>query len=168
MTITKTLTIESNGRQIVFEVERTKKVTDNISYSDGWNINLGKQTIDSTYIRIIIDGVCKVSTSTAPHVITEQAYRGSYKSLIAKGVYGRVGDAYLTEVNYNKLMDLIVEAEAELETTEEFAAVKAKEDAEEAAKIAKAEKEVEHYHKMLDAGMCPKCGTWCYGDCEAN
>ena len=28
--------------------------------------------------------------------------------------------------------------------------------------------EAAHYDKLVENGLCPKCGTFCYGDCEAN
>ena len=33
----------------------------------------------------------------------------------------------------------------------------------------KDEQELAEYEERLaNSGLCPKCGTWCYGDCEAN
>jgi hypothetical protein len=33
----------------------------------------------------------------------------------------------------------------------------------------KEEQELAEYEEwMANSGLCPKCGTWCYGDCEAN
>lgn len=32
----------------------------------------------------------------------------------------------------------------------------------------RAEQERKHYEVLKQSGLCPKCGTWCYGDCEAN
>jgi len=33
----------------------------------------------------------------------------------------------------------------------------------------KEEQELAEYEERLaNSGLCPKCGTWCYGDCEAN
>jgi len=33
----------------------------------------------------------------------------------------------------------------------------------------KEEQELAEYEERMDnSGLCPKCGTWCYGDCEAN
>lgn len=168
MTITKTLIINSNGRKIEIEIERTKDVQDNISYADGWNINLGKKTVDSIYIRVFVDGICKTTAYNAPHIIAEQGYHKSYKDLKAKGVYARLGDVYLTETNYNKIMALIAEIDAEIKTTDEYKDVKAQEDAKEAIKVAAEKEAAERYQKLLDSGMCPKCGTWCYGECEAH
>lgn len=160
MTINKTLKIESNGRTIEIEIERTKEVQDDIAYADGWNINLGKKTVDSIYIQVYVDGVCKTETSSTPQIITD-------KNLIAKGAYAKIGNAYLTEINYNKIMALIAEIEAELEITEEYKEVESKEIAEEARKEAAYKANQKHYQKLLDSGMCPKCETWCYGDCGA-
>lgn len=161
MKITKTLTIETNGRKVEFKIERTKEVRDNISYADGWNINLGRKTVDSIYIQVFVDGIRKTTSYHAPHIITD-------KSLKAKGAYARVGDVYLTETNYNKVMEFIAEIEAEMEVTEEFKELKAQEEAKKARQEAAAIAAEEHYQKLLDSGMCPKCQSWCYGDCEAH
>jgi len=40
-----------------------------------------------------------------------------------------------------------------------LAEAKAKEESEELEKFE---------HSLVNSGICPKCGTWCYGDCEAN
>lgn len=56
-------------------------------------------------------------------------------------------------------------------TTEGIRALKALDNAERERK-AKAQEEAEaekyqHYRRLSDSGICPKCGTWCYGDCES-
>jgi len=44
----------------------------------------------------------------------------------------------------------------------------AEEKAEAERKEAEAEKqEIQRYKRLQRSGICPKCGTWCYGDCEA-
>lgn len=165
-TVTKSVTFESKGRTVEFKVERTKGVQDNISYADGWNISLGKETVDSIYIELIIDGKSQTTSYSAPSALATDSY--NYEELKAKGAYGTLGNAYLSEINYNRLVDLIEEAEAELGETEEYKAVKAVEAAKEENKIASEKAAIEQYQKLIDSGMCPKCESWCYGDCESH
>jgi len=43
----------------------------------------------------------------------------------------------------------------------------AKARAEAERKEAEAEKQaIQQYKRLRQSGLCPKCGTWCYGDCE--
>lgn len=167
MKITKKFSLVSkSGMTVEVQIERTKKIQDDISYADGWNINLGKKTVDSIYFKIFINGKYQTSSYTEPHVITEFGYGSDYKNLVSKGAYARLGDIYLSEVNYNKIIATIAEMDAELGTTEEFAEVKAQEDAKVAKKEATEKAAEEHYKELIASGMCPKCGTWCYGDCR--
>lgn len=164
MTITKTLEIKANGRTVEIQIEKTRELQDDISFADGWNINHGKKTVELTYITIKIDGVIKEKTHSVPFKIWKN------DPLRAKGAHGCVGDTYFGVDSYNKIMALIAEIDAELEAaeTEEYAEVKAQEIAEEATKAAKIEKEIAEYEKLIESGMCPKCGSWCYGDCELS
>ena len=169
MTITKIVTwTTAQGKNIEAKIERTIDICDNIAYADGWNVNLGKETIDLTTIKIYADGKC--ITSGKLSIISKEFYR-NYEELKAKGVYAKVGDAYIGKAHYDLIMAAIAEAEAEIaqnnELTEKFKEVRAQE-------IAKEEREIEEYNKSYKAykaelkrGLCPKCGTYCYGDCQA-
>jgi hypothetical protein len=44
----------------------------------------------------------------------------------------------------------------------------AKVDAEVAKKETESAAEQAHYSELRKSGLCPKCGSWCYGDCEAS
>lgn len=169
MKATKTITwTTKDGRSIEVILERTKEVRDNIAYADGWNVPLGKETVDMLDIEIKINGRHQGRTYHAPHIITEKAYKQHYNELVAKGVYARLGDVYINEEKYNMIMAALAEIDAELTDTPEYAEVKAVEDAKEAAEIKKLEAEAAEYKQMVKSGLCPKCGTWCYGDCEAH
>lgn len=157
-----------SGKQIEVKIEKRKGVADEIAYADGWNVNLGKKTEDSIYVEVFIDGKFTTRDYQAPHIITEQSYFKSYKDLKAKGVHARAGDAYIAEELYNLIMATITEMDAELGTTEEFEEVRAQEVAREAKKEAAYVARAEAYERDIKNGMCPKCGTWCYGDCQAH
>ena len=156
-----------SGKKVTVNIEITQDVQDDISYSDGWNINHGKKTVDTFSAKIIVDGRLIERTYTEPHVITRQAYRTSYDRMIAAGVFARIGDTYIKEDLYNLIMVAITEAKAEIaaNTTTEYKNVKTAEDQREAIAEAKLEAEAAEYQQLIDSGMCPKCGSWCYGDC---
>jgi predicted DNA binding protein len=169
MKATRTVTwISSNGKTVEVKIERNKKVEDNISYADGWNINLGKKTVDLLKIEVYMDGKYITYALHAPHVIDKNSYFKSYQELRDKGAYARLGNVYIGEENYNLVMAALTEIEAELTEAPEFEEVKAQEEAREAQKEAAFEAEITEYQRELKNGLCPKCGTYCYGDCEAH
>jgi hypothetical protein len=157
----KTLKLESSGKKIEIKIEKTKDVQMDIAYADGQGIPIGKKTVDRIHIQVYIDGKYKGDSYRAPYTIKD-------KDLISKGAYARVGDLYLGELAYAKVAALIAEMDTGIGTTEEYEQVKALEVAKEAAKAAAEKAEEEHYQRQINNGMCPKCGTWCYGDCKAN
>lgn len=112
-------------------------------------------------IEIKINGRHQGRTYHAPHIITEN-------ELVAKGVHARLGDTYVNEEKYNLIMEALAEIDAELTETPEYKEVKAAEEAKEAAELKKLEDAHDEYQRLLDSGMCPKCQSWCYGDCEAH
>jgi len=168
MKATRTATwTTASGKNIEVKIERTIDVQDNIAYADGYNVNLGKKTEDILCIEVRADGKFLTRDSHGPEIITERFYRKNYKDLKAKGVYARLGDAYINEEQYNLLTAAITEIDAELTPSPEFVAVKAQEIAKETRKETSDKAEAAHYASMVKSGLCPKCGTWCYGDCEA-
>jgi Rad3-related DNA helicase len=168
MKATKTITwAAKDGRTIEVIIERTKEVRDNIVDADGDKVNLGKETVDRLTIDVRAGGKLITRTSRKPEVLNEKFYR-NYKELRAKGVYARLGDAYINEGQYDMIMASLANIDAELTETPEYKEVKAAEEAKEAAEIKKLEDAAAEYKNMVKHGMCPKCGTWCYGDCEAH
>lgn len=72
-------------------------------------------------------------------------------------IYGSIGKLGLIAENLKKVKDAI----AELEQHPAWVAKQ--------AKIEKNQKEIaEMEAKRIANGYCPKCGSYCYGDCEAN
>lgn len=158
----------ATGKSIEVRVSITHDVKDKIVNLDGDVINMGKETFDSIEINLIVDETCAEIGRSVPKLVTEQGYRRDYDRLKAKGVYARLGDTYIGEELYNIIMSVIAEAEAEFGSDEEYTQVKADEEAREAQQAAQDKAADEHYAKQIKNGLCPKCGTYCYGDCEAN
>ena len=167
---TKTRTITGTtkaGQNVEIKITRTLRVQDKIGYADGWNINLGKEIIDQTKINMYVDGKYQTGAYRAPEKLTPSQFDRSAAQYIAMGGYARLGDAIIKEARYNEIMAAIAEMEAEL-TTPEVEQMKAEETARQQAAEAAADAEAAEYARQIKNGLCPKCRTYCYGDCEAN
>ena len=144
--------------EITINVERSVEME--TAYSDGWNVELGNKTYESLEITIYVNGKCKDSSRCKP-------YPTSNQEAIKKGAYASVGHTYMNEEKYNLIIEAIKEAEKEC-ISEEYLEVKAIEN--EKVKIDE-EKELESekkYQQALKSGLCPRCGTYCYGDCTSH
>jgi hypothetical protein len=168
MEATKTITTTKNGKDIEITITRTIDVRDKTVNADGHIINLGKETVDRVYIALKVNGKFVTRDYGAPSPITKAAYPKTYKELISKGAYARLGDGYIGEDIYNLIMAAIAELDADLAPSQEFEAVKAAEDAKTAAQDAADMAEYNRLEREIKNGLCPKCGTYCYGDCGAN
>lgn len=154
-----------DGKEVKVEITKTRSVYDEII--DGYH-NVGKKTSETFELKVYIGGKFVADSYTPPSIVTPELY-GNYKQMKAAGVYGHLAEKiYTNEENYNKVIVAIAELEAEVTGTEEFAQVKAQEDAREARKEAAAQAADEQYRLDIKNGMCPKCNSWCYGDCDAH
>ncbi|HSW62354.1 MAG TPA: hypothetical protein VLH56_03410 [Dissulfurispiraceae bacterium] len=168
MQATRTVAWETkNGKTATVEITKTRTVRDNIDYSDGWNVNLGKKTVDLLELVLRLDGKQMASSFNAPHIVTKAHY-SNFDKIRAAGGYARLGDAYISEDAYTSVMAAITEAEAEAAGTEEFAAVKAEEAAIAARREGELQAEAAEYARLVKSGLCPKCQSWCHGDCTAS
>lgn len=156
-----------DGREIKIIVEVTKSVSDDISFADGWNINLGKKTYEGVDVKIFVNGKRMVSSWSKPKIITKTGYGRDYETLVKKGVYARISDTYINQKTYDAIIALITEVTEECNNPE-FEAVKAEETAKELKREQYFQKTEDKQQELIDRGMCPKCGSWCYGDCEAH
>lgn len=158
----------TTGKAMEVEVKITHKVNDKTANLDGDIVNLGKETFDSIEIRLMVDGNCAEFSRYAPKLVTEQGYKRDYDRLKAKGVYARLSDTYIGKELYDIIMSVIADTEAGFAADTEYAEIKAAEEARETQREALDKAAAERYAKQIKNGLCPKCGTYCYGDCEAN
>ena len=80
---------------------------------------------------------------------------------------GRFGDKFITVARITEILEAIEGMHIEL--SKEFGAKTPSEIVAEKIESERQEKaNDEHYEKQLKNGLCPKCGTYCYGDCESN
>jgi hypothetical protein len=157
-----------SGKVMDIKVSITHKVQDKTVNLDGDICNLGKETYDDIEITLIADGKVVEFSRYAPEVITETAYKRDYKQLRAKGAYAHLGNKYIGEDFYNAIMAVIADVEAEFATDAEYQEVKAAEIAKEAQQKELDLREGERYAQQIKNGLCPICGTYCHGDCQAN
>ena len=168
MEATKMVTWKTkDGKEVEIEITKTREVQDKTSNLDGDIVKLGKETVDSLYIEVRVNGAYKTRSCNEPDVVTPKFYR-NYEQIKAAGAYARLGDVFISEEQYNMIIAVITELEAEVTGNQEFAKVKAQEEAREVKRIAAEKAEAAQYTQLKKSGLCPKCGTWCYGDCEAN
>jgi len=151
-----------DGKQAEAEIVKTRLVCDDISYADGDNINLGRKVVDRLEITLRVNGAVQARDTYKPSILTKENYgNGVYEKLVTAGAYARLGNVYISEVDYNAIVAAIAEADAEAVGSGEFAAAKEKE-------AAKREQAAEAKYRARRDGICPQCLGWCYGDCTAK
>lgn len=167
MKATRTVEIKVQSGVVTLDIEVTRELREEIAYADGYNIPMGKKTREDMQIIIKHNGKKVEDTNWMPAII-----RASEKKNYPATAYSILGGkVVLTETNYNLTMEAINsaidEAEAAISTDAEYLAVKAAEVAKKAAGEANLRAKEAHYTEQLKNGLCPKCGTYCYGDCGA-
>ncbi len=161
MEITKSFEqVSKSGKTVKVSAKIIREIVDSVDYSDGWNLKNGKETVEIIEITVTVDGkIAAIGNEVSK--IERITYGKSYDSLVSKGIYGRIGDMYITEETYNKIVALLDEIKEEM-VTPEFDAMKNDEN----KRIEIDEFETEPAHGVN--GYCRKCHSYCDGDCEEN
>lgn len=175
MTNTVKTNRELNGNS--FEVTFEKGYWIEKLNSDGWEVGEEKHIINNLIVKV--NGK-KYGTAIPTAIDTndiwfkgqrEKAYKNGAKYEIKNG--GCFG-AYLSETAAKLIIEMIEEVEEMMvaELNEEIANVVTELETIETEKKVQAEK---NFKEIADigardrkSGLCPKCGSYCYGDCEAN
>ena len=90
------------------------------------------------------------------------------RKILPAGTLGKIGRVCLKENAYHLVKDAYTAALVSAESDPAIVAYRKREAAQEVLKAA-AQKEIDVYDKrMRDWGLCDKCGTFCFGDCEAR
>ena len=170
MKATRTINKNQNGKSITTTATVEICTRDIVTYADGYNIKTGTETYEKKEITISVDGKVMVSDNNTPDIITKQNYSHSYTELVKKGAYARISNSYVGKESYDEIMNMIAECKAELEAVkdEEYTAAKAIETEKEIAETEELETRAIAHAKQIKNGLCPHCGTYCYGDCQAN
>lgn len=152
----------------IIEITLTREVTGKTAYSDGYNLPVGYETYENYEVKMTHKASGKVVwVSGKPgsgFAFFETA--NQYNKLPA-GAYARIGNAYVSEEVYNIAMSMIAELDAEVVKNAEYQEVEAKEIAREQPAEANLEAVAAKYASEIKNGLCPKCGSYCYGDCDA-
>lgn len=161
---TKTTELKS-GYKVTIKIERS--VNDKILYADGYNIPSGREVYENTEITLTDPNGKYVTRAREINALYPKISKQD-KEHMQNGAVARIDFAYMNQETYDIVSKLLAEVDAETPKSDEYIALEtAKAEAE---KIANEhyQKEQEEYRRNIANGMCPKCGTWCYGDCEAN
>ena len=109
-----------------------KEIENNISYADGYNINLGKKTTELLNIEVFADGKFQTRDLHAPSVLDPlTSGKERYAKLTAAGAYARLGESFINEEQYGAITGALKEMEAEFKQDAEFVAVKHQEETKE-------------------------------------
>lgn len=156
--------LDWNGTTV--RITRTKATVDKTAYCDGDVATLGKATLDHVDIELIKDGK-RITNGGEPKVLN--AAFPSEARRIKEGAYATINaGVYISKDKYDQLMEVLAWMDSELESPDDYEEVKAEEDKRK-EQARKNEQEVIEYERCQRAnGLCPKCGTYCHGDCEAH
>jgi len=150
------------------QISLTREVNEKTAYLDGYNLPIGKETYEKYEVVIIHKTTGKrIRTVGKPGGFAFFDTASKFTKLPA-GAYARIGNAYVGKGIYDIAMTMIAELDAEVGIDPEYSEVQAAEIAKEQAAKKALEAEAKEYAREIKNGLCPKCRTYCYGDCTAN
>lgn len=144
MKATRTVKWESSGKAIKVVITITRETIKNSVYADGWNVDIGNKAYQTDKISVFVNNN-KIEDTDLDLYIDSKGNRHLTNKIMVTDMAA-----------YNKALAVIADAKAEAEQDEEWKAAKAAENTKEAKS------------KAIKSGLCPKCGTYCYGDCAAS
>jgi len=157
-----TRTAETETAKI--EISLTREVTDKVAYADGYNIKTGREVYESYDITIT-----SKKNGKSVHTYGKPNFSFSSKwNTMPEGAFARIGDAYISEATYRLMKGMIAELDAEVGKSDEQVALEVKAEAQKKAYDELLDQEAAEYARKIKNGFCPKCHSYCYGDCEAN
>ena len=145
------------GKSIRVEVEVTLYASSKKLWADGYEIETKQTEIAERVIH------------TAYYEDVKVGYAYNECGKFPKGVVASIGQIGLYADKKLELEKLVEKLKSEAK--KDFSEYE-KGEKEESEKEALAKKNAEELEKMYNeniaSGMCKKCGTWCYGDCEVR
>lgn len=154
----------AKGQALSVKITARVAVLAESAYMDGDRTLTGEITpIDYVTMTAYMDGKQAGVASNSKN----QSSVGSGTEAGKKGYTNYVGQICYKQDIANQIDAAVKDAIAEAATPEYLAAVVAREEKERIAE--ENEKEIaKEYARKIKNGLCPKCGTYCDGDCSAN
>ncbi len=122
--------------------------------------------INTKNITVKIDGK-EIESSSTINKIGDYPESEKHLSDVMRKSYGYLSDNFgLSEQTYNDLKLALDECIADVTTPETIEQERIEQEKEEQL-IARGKEKTAEYNRLIKSGMCPKCGSFCYGDCEA-
>jgi hypothetical protein len=169
MAVVKKEKIVNFGSVIIkLKIEKGTQTSDR--YFDGYNMGKETRKID----RFLLDFNGKRTSEVKPTKIleedgirAEQKKAGSYYACATNGIGFKKesGDVILKAIQE---LEKEVELEIDEQTKKELKEIENVELEKETKRNEYLKQEKDIKEKNIKSGLCPKCGTWCYGDCESN
>ena len=155
-----------NGKEFEITVKIKRKMVRENCYADGWDVKLAPKEVKTCKVVIKVDGKDFISTSERPSILDPASCLDKVTLKKNPRAYAQCGwNRYLSKGLYDIVIATIAECEAGMGAKYAEAKIEeAKAEQMRAEKEAKAEKK---YQEKIKNGWCPKCQSYCYGDCEA-
>ena len=151
----------NNTTEVIANIEIERSVKENVAYADGYNIPVGKETYRSIDIRIVVDGKQIERSSFVPQP-------SNHPKVLETSRFALIGKVAIMKTTYDEMMAIITSTITELEENDEYKAQKEIENIKEAKEKEMEMEAAKSYERQIKNGLCRKCGSYCYGDCEAN
>lgn len=161
-----TKTAETQNYKI--KMTLTREAMDKVADLDGYRIKTGTTAFENYDVEITNKAIGKtIYAHGKPNGFAFfDANLKGYKNLPA-GAYARIGDYYVGKETYDLAQQLIAALDAEAKS-EEYEAAKAAEIAAKKIEDETIDTEAKEYAAQIKSGLCPRCHTYCYGDCTAH
>lgn len=155
-----------NGTIITVSIRRNVITQQNTL--DGWVTSEERKAVDYFVVNVR-NKAAKINSSIES--LDRLVELPSGHDMTKKGAYAAFGKGYLTQATYEAVAKAIAKAEAQCMPSAEWHELKAEEAKKEEQRKAQAEQNKkdaqEDRNNKKANGYCFKCGSYCYGDCEA-
>lgn len=154
-----TRTAKTTNTKITVSLDRN--VSDKVAYMDGHNISTGREVYENYEIVLTV----KKSAAT----VRASGKPGSYGFLKVTGKGGpkfaQMGNAYMPKELHDIIAGLMAEVSDEIGISDEQIEIEKAE----AEQKRIGEKNLDRMAEVsrVNSGWCPKCQSYCYGDCQS-
>jgi hypothetical protein len=162
-----TATRTTQTENIIIEIKLTRTVSDKVAYLDGYNLPTGREVFENYEVKLTSKrNGATVSTSGKPGGFAFFATASKFQKIPA-GAFARISDAYVNKDVYDLAMSMIAGLDAEVAKTDEQVALEQAAITQAAAADKELDLEAAEYARQIKNGLCPRCHSYCYGDCQS-